>query len=130
MRSDKSEMLKATRAEVLEEIEALLQIVGNNDTIDNAEALRETELKITAATDKLAGKLIKTVVTNAVNDDKVIEEGKKLAKGSPVRMKNHGKRDAVIHPYRGDPFTIKTTYYCRAGVLLKKGSKKGGSTLS
>jgi len=128
MSSAKTEMLKVTRAKMLEEVEKLLKMVENSDTIKNAEALREIELKIAAATDKLAGQLIKAVVTKAVKDAALIEEGKKLAKGSPARMKNHGKRDAVIHPYRGDPFSVETTYYCRAGVLPKKGSKKRGST--
>lgn len=127
---DKTEVICNAKSEMIESVNALMEVIENDDTIDCAKALRETELKIVAATDKMAGKLIEAVVDIALNDEQIIAEGKKLAKSSSVRMKNYGKRSVAIHPYRGDPFTAKTTYYCRAGVLPKKGLKKKGSILN
>jgi hypothetical protein len=130
MNQAKDAIIRQTKEEILKDIDKLLKMIDNNDVVDCAEKLRETELKIVAATDKIAGKLIGAVVTNAVREENLISEGQKLAKSSPVRLKNHGKRDVVIHPYRGDPFSIKTTYYCRAGVLPINGSEKKGSIRS
>ena len=130
MNFDRTEIVNETHAEVLKDIDALVKMLKDNETIGCAKTMRETELKIVAETDKIAGKMIKTMVNIALNDEQNIAEGKKLAKSSPVRMKNHGKRSVAIHPYRGESFTAKTTYFCRAGVLPKKGLKKKGFSLN
>lgn len=120
-------MKQALRAE----LELLLKMVDNGCVVRSAEELRKAEVDIVARTDAIAGNLIEAIVARSIQDETVVtEEGRNLAKSGPRRMKNHGKRDVVIQPYRGNPFSIRTTYYCRAGLSPKKGDKKGGSIQS
>jgi len=35
-------------------------------------------------------------------------------------MKNQGLRDVTIRPRRGEPFTVKTTYFSQKGKRKKK----------
>jgi len=37
----------------------------------------------------------------------------------PKRMKNQGLRDVTIRPSRGEPFTVKTTYFSQKGKRKK-----------
>jgi len=117
--------------EIRTQLESLLNKIGNDYVVTNAEELRNVELEISgAATDQIAGTITKTIVTNSIQNTKVVEESKKIVKSSSNRMKNHGKRDVLIHPYRGEPFSIKTTYYYRAGLSPQKRVKKGVFTLN
>lgn len=109
-------------------IEQLMQSLDEGETVRNAQQLLEVEQKIAAITDGMAGEAIKAVVENSLQDQELIDQGRALTKQSPVRMKNHGRRNVEIQPYRGDAFSAETTYYCKAGQSTKKGKKKKGST--
>lgn len=119
-----------SRNEIRTQLESLLNKIDNDYVVTNAEELRNVELEISAATDQIAGTITKIIVTNSIQNTKVVEESKKIVKSSSDRMKNHGKRDVLIHPYRGDPFSIKATYYYRAGLSPQKRVKKGVFTLN
>ncbi len=109
---------------MMEQIEGLLNKIADTGVVRNAEQLRKAELEIAAITDGMAGDVIKTVIKHSLQDQYLITQGQLLAKGATVRMKNHGKRDVVIQPYRGDPFTVETTYYYKAGQVHRPAAKK------
>jgi hypothetical protein len=109
-------------------IEQLFQSLDKGGTVRNAQQLQEVEKEIVSITDGMAGEAIKTIVEHALQDQEPIDKGRALTKESTMRMKNHGKREVEIQPYRGDPFPVETTYYCKAGQSPKKGKKKKGST--
>jgi hypothetical protein len=111
-----------------EKVASLLAMLDNTPIAHNAKELYDTEKKIAAMTDEIAGFVVEAVVSDSVSDAALDSEAKKLVKQSPVRMKNRGARDVEIKPYRGNPFTIEADYYARAGVPRKKADKKGGST--
>lgn len=114
-----------SKEEVLEHIEALLTMLDDDYVVNNAEELKKVETEIAAATDKIAGIIIKTIIINSLIDKRVVDESKKIVKSCADRMKNHGKREVLIKPYRGEQFSVCTTYYYRAGLSSKKRLKKG-----
>jgi hypothetical protein len=112
---------------VFEEKVALLRtMLDDTPIVHNAQELYDTEKKIAAMTDEIAGFVVEAVVS----DTQLDSEAKLLAKQSPVRMKNRGAREVEIKPYRGNPFTIETDYYAKAGLSDQKAEKKGGFTRS
>lgn len=111
---------------MMERVEDLLNKIDDAGVVRNAEQMRETELAIAAVTDGMAGEIIKTVMEQSLRDEDVVAEGRLLAKQAPARMKNHGKREVKIQPYRGDTFFVETTYYCKAGITPQRAVKKGG----
>lgn len=120
-----TELIQQTKNYVLESLNGIIKMIEETEPIKNAEDLRKSELEIVAETDRIAGKLMETVLKKAITSACVEDEAKVLVKSNPTRMKNHGKRDVTIHPYRGDTFTVKVTYYCRAGLSEKQGKKRG-----
>jgi hypothetical protein len=112
---------------MIAQIDGLFKEIDDAGVVRNAEQLRKTELKIAAITDGMAGEVIKAVLKHSLQDQDLIAQGRLLAKGATVRMKNHGKRDVEIQPYRGDPFTVETTYYYKAGQSHRPVAKKKGS---
>jgi hypothetical protein len=113
-----------------EKIASLMAIIDGTAIVKNAQELLDTEKRIAAITDEIAGCVVKTVVARSVADDTLIADANALVKQSPVRMKKRGMRPVQIQPYRGDPFTVNAAYYARAGQSAKKADKKGGSTQS
>lgn len=120
-----TELTQKAKDYILERLDDIIDKIDGSGPIKNAEDLRRFELSIAAETDNIAGKLMETVLKRAVNESRVQEEAKALIKNSQTRMKNHGKRDVTIHPYRGKAFTVKATYFCRAGLSGKEGKKRG-----
>jgi hypothetical protein len=112
---------------MIERVESLLKTLDDAGVVRNAEQLRKSELEIAAATDGMAGEIIKAVVQHSLQDQELITQGRLLAKQAAVRMKNHGRREAEIHPYRGEPFSVETTYYRKAGQSRRRRAEKGGS---
>jgi hypothetical protein len=122
---------KAQLKQAIEEkVASLLTMLDDTPIVHNAQELYDTEKKIAAMTDEIAGFVVEAVVSDSVHDAALDSEAKKLAKLSPVRMKNRGVREVEIKPYRGDPFTIEADYYAKAGLSDQKAQKKGGSTHS
>lgn len=111
-------------------VDNLLDKIEDAGVVRNADQLRKIELEIVSVTDGIAGEVIKTVIENSLEDQELIVQGRLLAKQAPVRMKNHGKRDVEINPYRGASFTVEATYYCKAGPSPRRAVKKKGSTQS
>jgi hypothetical protein len=113
-----------------EKVASLLTMLDDTPIAHNAQELYDTEKKIAAMTDEIAGYVVEAVVSDSVHDAGLDSEAKKLAKQSPERMKNRGMRSVEIQPYRGIPFTVDAAYYARAGLSDKKADKKGGFTRS
>ena len=113
-----------------EKVTSLLTMLDDTPIVHNAQELYDTEKKIAAMTDEIAGFVVEAVVSDSVHDATLDSEAKRLVKQSPVRMKNRGTREVEIKPYRGAPFTIEADYYAKAGVSQQKAQKKGGSTHS
>lgn len=122
--TEKKELLKRS---VQEKVTSLLAMIDDTSTVRNAQQLFDTEKSIAAITDAIAGNVVEAVVARSVSDETLIAEGKALTKQSPVRMKRRDERPVTIQPYRGEPFSIKTDYYAKAGQSAQKAAKKGGS---
>lgn len=114
-----------TNNDVIESVNAIITMIENSGPIKNADDLRKSELEIVAATDKIASALIETLLRKTISSEDIQTAAKTLVKSNPARMRNHGKRDVTIHPYRGPAFTVSVPYFCRAGLSEKKGKKKG-----
>jgi hypothetical protein len=122
--TEKKELLKRC---IQEKVASLIAIIDDTSVVRNAQQLLEKEKGIAAITDEIAGSVVSAVVSRSVADEALIAEAKRLAKQSPVRMKNRGARTIEIQPYRGTPFTIETDYFAKAGHSDKMSDKKGGS---
>jgi hypothetical protein len=125
--AQKKELLKRA---IEEKVASLMRMVDDASVVRNAQQLLDTEKNIAAITDEIAGCVVEAVVTRSVQDEALMAEGKTLAKQSPKRMKNRGKRPVEIQPYRGNPFSIEASYYAKAGQSAAKADKKGGSIRS
>jgi hypothetical protein len=123
--TDKKALIKRA---IEEKISSLTAIIDGATVVKNARELLDIEKRIATITDEIAGCVIETVVSHSVLDDTCVAEGKALVKQSPVRMKSRGMRPVVIQPYRGNPFTVDTAYYAKAGQTAKKAGKKKDST--
>ena len=88
--------------------------------VKTAEDLETLERKIVEATDKLAGALVAQKVDESIKSKELKDEAADLVKTYPKRMKNQGLRDVTIRPSRGEPFTVKTSYFSRKGKRKKK----------
>jgi len=108
----------------------LKKIVTDSSVICTAEQLYDTEKRIAALTDSIAGYVTEAVVARSVESEDLNVQSKVLIKQSPVRMKNKGVRQVKIKPYRGESFTIEAVYYTTAGLSDKRADKKKGVTRS
>lgn len=88
--------------------------------VKTAEELEALERRIIEATDKLAGALVAQKVRDSVKSKELKDEATLLVKSHPKKMKNQGLRDVTIRPSRGEPFTVKTTYFSQKGKRKKK----------
>ena len=59
-------------------------------------------------------------VDDSIKSKELKDEATDLEKTYPKRMKNQGLRDVMIRPSRGEPFTVKTTYFSQKGKRKKK----------
>jgi len=109
--------------EALKEIDLIKKA---RDLVKTAEELESLERKIVEATDKLAGALVAQKVDDSIKSKEMKDEAANLVKTYPKRMKNQGLRDVTIRPSRGEPFTVKTSYFSQKG----KRKKKAGRVLS
>ncbi len=91
--------------------------------VKTPEELEALERRIVEATDKLAGALVAQKVQASIHSKKLAEEASVLVKTYPKKMKNQGIRDVTIRPSRGEPFTVKTTYFSQKGKRKKKASR-------
>ena len=88
--------------------------------VKTAEELEALERRIIEATDKLAGALVAQKVQDSIKSKELKDEAALLVKTHPKKMKNQGLRDVTIRPSRGEPFTVKTTYFSQKGKRKKK----------
>jgi hypothetical protein len=103
--------------EALKEIE---NIHREKHLVKTAEELEALERRIIEATDRLAGALVAQKLHDSLQDPELKEEGLRLAKSHPKALKNQGLRDVLIRPSRGEPFTVKSSYFSRKGKRKKK----------
>ena len=101
----------------LEEIDLIQKEKGLVKTAEELEAL---ERRIVEATDKLAGALVAQKVQDSIKSKELKDEAAHLLGTYPKKMKNQGLRDVTIRPSRGEPFTVKTTYFSQKGKRKKK----------
>jgi len=109
--------------EALKEIDLIKKA---RNLVKTAEELESLERKIVETTDKLAGALVAQKVDDSIKSKEMKDEAANLVKTYPKRMKNQGLRDVTIRPSRGEPFTVKTSYFSQKG----KRKKKAGRVLS
>ena len=88
--------------------------------VKTAEELEALERRIIEATDKLAGALVAQKVQDSIKSKELKDEAALLVKTHAKKMKNQGLRDVTIRPSRGEPFTVKTTYFSQKGKRKKK----------
>jgi|GEM_PF-2597608 len=100
----------------LKEIDLIQKEKSLVKTADELEAL---ERRIVEATDKLAGALVAQKVRASIHNKELKEEAALLVNRYPRKMKNQGIRDVTIRPSRGEPFTVKTTYFSQKGKRKK-----------
>jgi len=89
--------------------------------VKTADELESLERKIVAATNKLASALIAQKLQDSIDSVELKGDVVALVKSDPKRVKNQGIRDVTIRPLRGEPFTVKATYFNQKG----KGKKNG-----
>jgi hypothetical protein len=110
-------------AEIEKGIEKALKeidlIQKEKSLVKTAEELEALERRIVEATDKLAGALVAQKVQASIYGEELKEEAALLVKRYPKKMKNQGIRDVTIRPSRGEPFTVKTTYFSQKGKRKK-----------
>ncbi len=95
-------------------------IQKERNLVKTAEELEALEQRIIEATDKLAGALVAQKVQDSIKSKELKDEAALLVKTHPKKMKNQGLRDVTIRPSRGEPFTVKTTYFSQKGKRKKK----------
>jgi len=128
--NDRDLGVREQTAEIEKGIEKALKeidlIQKEKSLVKTAEELEALERRIVEATDKLAGALVAQKVQASIYGEELKEEAALLVKRYPKKMKNQGIRDVTIRPSRGEPFTVKATYFSQKG----KRKKKPGRVLS
>ena len=122
--SDRDLSVGEGSAEIEKGIEKALKeidlIQKEKELVKSAEELEALERRIIEATDKLAGALVAQKVQASIHSKELKEEASLLVNTYPKKMKNQGIRDVTIRPSRGEPFTVKTTYFSQKGKRKKK----------
>jgi hypothetical protein len=122
--SDSDLNVQAVSNSIEKAIEKALQeidlIQKEKSLVKTAEELEALEQRIIEATDKLAGALVAQKVQDSIKGKELKDEAALLVKTHPKKMKNQGLRDVTIRPSRGEPFTVKTTYFSQKGKRKKK----------
>ena len=122
--SDSDLNVQAMSNSIEKAIEKALQeidlIQKEKSLVKTAKELEALERRIIDATDKLAGALVAQKVQDSIKSKELKDEAALLVKTHPKKMKNQGLRDVTIRPSRGEPFTVKTTYFSQKGKRKKK----------
>ena len=122
--SDRDLSVGEESAEIEKGIEKALKeidlIQKEKELVKSAEELEALERRIIEATDKLAGALVAQKIQASIHSKELKEEASLLVNTYPKKMKNQGIRDVTIRPSRGEPFTVKTTYFSQKGKRKKK----------
>jgi len=128
--NDRDLSVREQSAEIEKGIEKALKeidlIQKEKGLVKTAEELEALERRIVDATDKLAGALVAQKVQASIHSEELKDEAARLVNTYPKKMKNQGIRDVTIRPSRGEPFTVRTTYFSQKG----KRKKKPGGVLS
>jgi len=109
-------------AKIQETLTELEEISERKDNITNGIELEAIEQEIVKLTDQLASLMIGKKVQQSLDTVEIKEEGLKLAKSYPKKLKSQGPREIKIRFSRGEAVAIKTGYYSQAGK--KRGKKK------
>jgi hypothetical protein len=122
--NDRDLSIREQSAEIGNGIEKALKeidlIQKEKTLVKTAEELEALERRIVEATDKLAGALVAQKVQASIHSEELKDEAARLVNTYPKKMKNQGIRDVTIRPSRGEPFTVKTTYFSQKGKRKKK----------
>jgi hypothetical protein len=128
--NDRDLSVREQSAEIEKGIEKALKeidlIQKEKGLVKTAEELEALERRIVDATDKLAGALVAQKLQASIHSEELKDEAARLVNTYPKKMKNQGIRDVTIRPSRGEPFTVRTTYFSQKG----KRKKKPGGVLS
>ena len=90
----------------------------------NSEELQAYEQKVGRQTDQLAGLLTGLKIQESLASPEMQEEGLKLVKSHPKRMRNQGVNEVEIKPLRGSSVRIKSTYYSPKNVSRSRSRKR------
>jgi RNase P/RNase MRP subunit p29 len=101
-------VLKMKIQEAKEEIKLLEE---EEIVFKDADQLQEFEQRARAAANKLVGLLSGLKVQESLGSDELKEEGLKLAKSHPKKMRNQGNREIEIIFSGGESVKIKSAYY-------------------
>ncbi len=115
--TEDSNLIEKKTKEALKEIDLIHEEIILVKTGEELEAL---ERRIIEATDRLAGALVAQKIQDSVKNSELKKEALRLTKSYPKAMKNQGLRDVIIRPSRGEPFTVKSSYFSRKGKRKKK----------
>jgi len=113
--------LEGLKTQVLDALKSLAEYVNRSDVVTGAEEVEALEREIVHHTDQVAGLLIGYALQQAIESVALQEEIRELLRVCPKRLKNQGRREVCIHPLRGEPVRISTSYFSRQG---KKGGRK------
>ena len=111
---------KAVDKKIKEALNEIEKIQREKDLAKSAAELEALERRIIEATDRLAGALVAQKLYDSLKNPELKEESSQLIKSHPKALKNQGLRDVQIRPSRGEPFTVKSTYFSRKGKRKKK----------
>ena len=109
-------------AEIQDILRELEQVSEREDSLNNGLEVEEIEQEIVKLTDQLASLMIGKKVQQSLDRVEMKEEGLKLVKSYPKKLKCQGSREVKIRFSRGEAVAIKTGYYSQAGK--KRGKKK------
>jgi len=112
-------IIEAKIQEILAELE---RINERKDNITNGIELETREQEIVKLTDQLASLMMAKKVQQSLDTVEIKEEGLKLVKSYPKKLKGQGPREVKIRFSRGEAVPIETSYYSQAGK--KRGKKK------
>lgn len=121
---DKNQQVTEDSNLIEKKIEAALKEIDRiheeKSLVKTGEELEALERRIIEATDRLAGALVAQKIQDSVKNSELKKEALRLTKSYPKAMKNQGLRDVTIRPSRGEPFTVKSSYFSRKGKRKKK----------
>jgi BMFP domain-containing protein YqiC len=115
--TEDSNLIEKKIEEALNEIDLIHE---KKILVKTGEELEALERRIIEATDRLAGALVAQKIQDSVKNSELKKEALRLTKSYPKAMKNQGLRDVIIRPSRGEPFTVKSSYFSRKGKRKKK----------
>jgi len=109
-------------AEIQDSLRELERVSEREDSLNNGLEVEEIEQEIVKLTDQLVSLMVGKKVQQSLDRVEMKEEGLKLLKSYPKKLKSQGSREVKIRFSRGEAVVIKTGYYSQAGK--KRGKKK------